>query len=76
MLIDFDKACGPDKLHAEFVKHALSAIFENIADIMNQTAATGDTPTSLVHGLLLLLPKPEKPQGPWQFPFSKEYLVG
>ena len=59
-----DKACGPDNLHAEYIKHAPPVIFEKIADIINNTAATGDAPTSLVHGLLLPLPKPGKPKGP------------
>ena len=39
-------------------------IHERIADIYNTTAATGDTPSSLIHGLLLPIPKPGKPKGP------------
>ena len=59
-----DKACGPDQLHAEYIKHAPPIIHEKIAEIYNDTAATGDTPTSLIHGLLLPLPKPGKQKGP------------
>ena len=59
-----DKACGPDEIHAEFIKHAPPIIHQNIADIYNNTAATGDTPSALIHGLLLPLPKPGKPKGP------------
>ena len=59
-----DKACGPDALHAEYIKHAPEIIHEKIADIYNNTAATGDIPSSLVHGLLLPIPKPGKPKGP------------
>ena len=59
-----DKACGPDNLHAEYIKHAPTVIYEKIANIYNTTAATGDTPSSLISGLLLPIPKPGKAKGP------------
>ena len=59
-----DKACGPDEIYAEFIRHAPPAIHEKIADILNKTAATGDHPSALVSGLLLPIPKPGKPKGP------------
>ena len=34
------KACGPDELHAEYIKHAPTVIHEKIADIYNNTATT------------------------------------
>ena len=58
------KACGPDELHAEYIKHAPTVIHEKIADIYNTTAASGDAPSSLIHGLLLPIPTPGKPKGP------------
>ena len=57
-------AAGPDKIQAEFVKHASPKIFSEIAEIYNTTAETGDVPTALVHGLLCPLQKPGKKKGP------------
>ena len=62
-----NKACGPDELNAEYLKHAPISIFEEIADILNVTAETGDFPSALVEGLLLPLPKPGKKKGPLKF---------
>ena len=59
-----DKAAGPDKLQAEFIKHAPSSIYSEIAEIYNSTAETGDVPTALLHGLLCPLQKPGKKKGP------------
>ena len=58
------KACGPDELHAEYINRAPTVIHEKIADIYNTTAATGNVPSSLIHGLLLPIPKHGKPKGP------------
>ena len=59
-----NKASGPDQLNAEYIKHALLPIFEEIAEIYNETAATGNFPSALIHGLLLPIPKPGKQKGP------------
>ena len=59
-----NKAPGPDKLHAEYIKHAPLEIFQQIADIYNNTASTGDFPLALVHGLLYPIQKPGKKKGP------------
>ena len=59
-----DKAAGPDKLQAEFIKHAPSSIYSEIAEIYNSTAETGDVPTALLHGLLCPLQKPGKKKEP------------
>ena len=59
-----DKAAGPDKLAAEFIKNAPLVIHEEIATIYNITAETGDVPTAMIHGLLCPLQKPGKKKGP------------
>ena len=59
-----NKASGPDQLNAEYIKHALLPIFEEIAEIYNETAATGNFPSALIHGLLLPIPKPGRQKGP------------
>ena len=58
------KAAGPDKLHAEYIKHAPIEIFEQIADIYNNTASTGYIPLALLYGLLYPIQKPGKKKGP------------
>ena len=62
-----NKAAGPDQLRAEFIKYAPLSIFEQIAQIFNDTAATGDTPEALVYGLLQPIQKPGKPKGPPEY---------
>ena len=59
-----DKAAGPDKIQAEFIKYAPTIIHQEIANIFNITAATGDVPTALIEGLLCPLQKPGKQKGP------------
>ena len=59
-----DKAAGPDKLAAEFIKNAPLVIHEEIATIYNITAETGDVPTAMIHGLLCPLQKPGKKKAP------------
>ena len=59
-----DKAAGPDKLQAEFIKYAPMTIHKEIANIFNITAETGDVPTAMIHGLLCPLQKPGKSKGP------------
>ena len=59
-----DKAAGPDKIQAEFLKYAPKSIHQDIANIFNITASTGDVPTALIHGLLCPHQKPGKKKGP------------
>ena len=59
-----DKAAGPDKIQAEFLKYAPQSIHQEIANIFNITAETGDVPKALIHGLLCPLQKPGKKKGP------------
>ena len=62
--LNTDKAPGPDNLKAEYIKNAPLSTHQQIADIYNTTAATGDTPTAMVHGLLHPVQKPGKKKGP------------
>jgi hypothetical protein len=59
-----NKAAGPDQLKAEFIKYAPLSTFEQIASIFNRTAATGEIPEALIHGILQPIQKPGKPKGP------------
>ena len=45
-------------------KYAPKSIHQEIANIFNITASTGDVPTALIHGLLCPLQKPGKKKGP------------
>ncbi len=58
------KSTGCDNLPAELVKAAPEELHQEIANILNIVAETGNYPKELKHGLLLPLPKPKKPQGP------------
>ena len=62
--LNTDKAPGPDKLKCEFIKNAPPSTHQQIADIYNSTAATGDNPTAMVHELLHPVQKPGKKKGP------------
>ena len=39
------KGCGIDQVHGEHIKYSPANIHENIADILNTTAETGENPT-------------------------------
>ena len=58
------KSAGIDELQPEFLKYAPDCIIEDIADILNETAETGQYPSELRTGILRPLPKPGKKQGP------------
>ena len=57
-----NKASGPDKLQAEYIKYAPLVIFQQIADMLNDTAATGDVPLALVHFFPSTFPHPKNRQ--------------
>jgi hypothetical protein len=59
-----NKSPGIDNINAEYVKYAPNEIHLGIADILNETAATGKYPAELKISLLTPLPKPGKKQGP------------
>ena len=58
------KSAGIDQLNAELIKYAPEDIHNEIADIYNNMAETGDSPDELTQGLLSPLQKPGKPRGP------------
>ena len=59
-----DKAAGPDELMAEFIKHAPMSTYQQIADIYNKAASSGEYPSALIQGFLHPIPKPGKKKGP------------
>ena len=59
-----NKSPGCDELNAELLKESPEITYQIIADILNNTAETGDKPLELSLGLLIPLPKPNKPKGP------------
>ena len=58
------KACGIDRMHAEHVKYANDVTHDVIAQILNETAETGNYPEEIKIGILTPLPKPGKAKGP------------
>lgn len=58
------KSAGIDDLNAEFIKYATADIHEEIANIYNTIAETGEFPEELITGILTPLPKPGKKKGP------------
>ena len=59
-----NKSPGSDGLVVELLKCAPEEIYQLIADIYNEMAATGDHPKELIEGLLCALQKPGKKKGP------------
>lgn len=58
------KSAGIDQLSPEFIKYSPDCIHEEIAEILNITAETGEYPMEIRTGILRPLPKPGKKQGP------------
>ena len=59
-----NKAEGCDGIKAELLKHCPTIIYQQIANIYNVAAATGDSPKELIHGIITALQKPGKEKGP------------
>ena len=59
-----NKSPGCDEINAELLKNSPEIVFENIAQILNNVAETGEKPIELSLGQLIPLPKPGKPKGP------------
>ena len=59
-----NKSPGCDQINAELVKNSPEIVFEQIAQILNNIAETGNKPLELSLGQLIPLPKPGKPKGP------------
>jgi len=58
------KSAGIDELHSELLKYAPSCVKQEIADILNTVAETGEYPKELRTGILTPLQKPGKKKGP------------
>ena len=58
------KSTGPDEVELELIKYAPLSIRNEIADIFNNVARTGEQVTGLILGILRPLQKPGKAKGP------------
>jgi hypothetical protein len=58
------KSSGPDDMYAEYIKHGPPSIYNHIASLFNNIAATGSFPPDILQGTLIPIPKPGKPSGP------------
>ena len=58
------KSAGIDNLNSELIKYGPDIICEQIAEIFNETAETGEYPSEIKEGILIPLPKPGKKPGP------------
>ena len=59
-----NNSTGIDDISAEMIKYSLKIVYQQIADIFNEMAKTGNIPDVVIEGVLVPLPKPGKPQGP------------
>ena len=59
-----NKSAGCDNVKCELLKYGDKIIFEDIAEILNSIAKTGQFPAEIKKGILVPLPKPGKPKGP------------
>ena len=59
-----NKSPGCDDIPIELIKHAPESVHQQIADIYNSIAETGDTPKEVTFGILKPLQKPNKAKGP------------
>ena len=58
------KAAGPDDIVTEFIKYSPEPVFEEIANIYNTAAESGEIVEEMQLGLLKPLQKPNKTKGP------------
>ena len=56
------------QINVELIKYSPAVVYEKIADIYNNIAATGKHPNEITHGILRALQKPGKPKGPTSNP--------
>ena len=59
-----NKSPGMDQINVELIKYSPEVVYEKIAAICNDIAATGKHPNEITHGILRALQKPGKPKGP------------
>ena len=53
-----------DQINVELIKYSPEVVYEKIAAIYNNIAATGKHPNEMTHGILRAPQKPGKPKGP------------
>ena len=56
------KSTGIDDISIEMIKYSPKIVYQQIADIFNETAKTGNVPDEVIEGVLVPIPKPGKPQ--------------
>ena len=59
-----NKNTGIDDINAEMIRYIPKIVYQQITDIFNEMAKTGNIPDEVIEGVLIPLPKPGKPQGP------------
>ena len=59
-----NKSPRMDQIEVELIKYSSEIVYEKIADIYNNIAATGKHPDEIMHGILIALQKPGKQKGP------------
>ena len=59
-----NKSPRMDQIVVELIKYSSEIVYEKIADIYNNIAATGKHPDEIMHGILIALQKPGKQKGP------------
>ena len=59
-----NKSPGMDQINVELIKYSPEVVYEKIAAIHNDIAATGKHPNEIAHGILRALKKPGKPKEP------------
>ena len=57
-----NKSTGIDDISAEMIKYIPKIAYQQIADIFNEIAKTGNIPDEVIEGVLVPLPKPGIPQ--------------
>ena len=53
-----------DQFNVEIIKYSPVTVYEKLADICNNIAATWKQSNEITHGILRALQKPAKPKGP------------
>ena len=59
-----NQSTGIDDISVEMIKYSPKIVYQQIADIFNEMAKTGNIPDEVIEGVPVPLSKPGKPQGP------------
>ena len=59
-----NKSPGIDNLNSELIKYGPTEIYQDIAELINTIARTGEYPSEIKEGILIPLQKPGKKKGP------------